>query len=292
VPLFTQLLFVLIATASVAQTAGELTARYGNPDAERFVSRPGISLMASYSENGTACELMIEPEHSIKQPADKEQSMATHTVTEIIDELIPQSERGVLLHYFIENMGAAEHQVAEYQNVTISRDFSRNLPAHHDENSATLVRKDVACKPGKPPQAYVPDIQLTADDLHNRYGDSRVERFPVRPGISLTAIYGAHREVCQMVVGPTRSIIPRDDPDKEMRPESLEQVLDEALPEQSRGSIVTTSTVLAGRIAVRQLEYENVIVSHTLVHVGAGESEAETQMTVQSKETACQQLGK
>jgi hypothetical protein len=50
--------------------------------------------------------------------------LATHTVTEIIDELIPQSERGILLNHSIENMGAGEYQVAEYQNVTISRYLS------------------------------------------------------------------------------------------------------------------------------------------------------------------------
>jgi hypothetical protein len=189
-------------------------------------------------------------------------------------------------------MGAAEHQVAEYQNVTISRDFSRNLPAHGDENSATLVRKDVACKPAKPAQEYVPDIQLTDDDLHSRYGDPGVERFAVRPGISLTVTYEAHREVCQMVVEPTRSILPRDEPDKEMQPESLEEVLDEVLPEQNRGTIVATWTVLAGRIAVRKLVYRNVVISHTVVHVSGDEPEMETGITVRSKASACQQLGK
>ena len=40
-------LFLVIATASVAQTATDLTARYGYPDVERFVVRPGITMMAS-----------------------------------------------------------------------------------------------------------------------------------------------------------------------------------------------------------------------------------------------------
>ena len=47
--------------------------------------------------------------------------MATGTVSEIIDELIPELERGILLNRMIANMGAAEFQVSEYQNVTISQ---------------------------------------------------------------------------------------------------------------------------------------------------------------------------
>jgi hypothetical protein len=51
--------------------------------------------------------------------------MATVTVSKVIDELTPESERGILLNRMIESMGAAEVQVAEYQNVTISRYFIR-----------------------------------------------------------------------------------------------------------------------------------------------------------------------
>src|ERR1700727_3848696 len=91
-------LFLVIATASVAQTATDLTARYGYPDVERFVVRPGITMMASYAEDRTACEMVIEPKHPIHRSDDKEQSMATATVSEIIDELAPESEAGVLLN--------------------------------------------------------------------------------------------------------------------------------------------------------------------------------------------------
>jgi hypothetical protein len=35
------LLFLLFAIIATAQTASELTARYGPPDVERFIVRPG-----------------------------------------------------------------------------------------------------------------------------------------------------------------------------------------------------------------------------------------------------------
>lgn len=49
--------------------------------------------------------------------------MATGTVSKIIDELIPESERGILLYRTIESMGASEYHTAEYQNVAISPIF-------------------------------------------------------------------------------------------------------------------------------------------------------------------------
>src|SRR5712692_7915759 len=65
----------LIAIVAAAQTASDLTARYGYPDVERFVVRPGITMMASNNEDRTASEMVIEPKHSSQQPNDKEQSV-------------------------------------------------------------------------------------------------------------------------------------------------------------------------------------------------------------------------
>jgi hypothetical protein len=79
------MLLLLMATAAAAQTASDLYSRYGDPDVERFVVRPGITLMASYAKDRTACEMVIAPKHPIQQSDHKEQSMATETVAEIID---------------------------------------------------------------------------------------------------------------------------------------------------------------------------------------------------------------
>lgn len=200
------LLFLVFANVAAAETSRDFTARYGYPDAERFVVRPGIVMTAKYAEDRTACEMLIEPEHSIRQPADIEQSMATDTVSKIIDELIPVGERGILLNRLYESMGAAEYQVAEYQNVTISRYFVRYLPANYDEKSARVVRKDWLCRSAIASQTYVPAIELNATDLLSRYGVPGAQRFVVRYGITLMVAYGTDQAACQMVVEPTRSI--------------------------------------------------------------------------------------
>ena len=256
------LLFLLFAMVAAAQTASDLTVRYGDPDAEQFVVRPGITMMARYAEDRTACEMLIEPKHSIQRPDDKEQSMATRTVSRIVDELIPESERGILLNRISENMGASEYQVADYQNVTIGQHFVRYLPANHDETSATVVRKDGPCSSAIAPRNNVPVIELNNTDLYSRYGDPVGERFVVRPGITLMATYGTDRAACRMVIEPMRrSIIPRVEPLKYIRPEVVTQIIDDVLPEADRGELLSGTVTKSGCNDFEAMDYQNVMVS-------------------------------
>jgi len=203
---------LLVLFPKCCQTADDFTARYGYPDAEKFLVRPEITMTTKYGDGQSACEMLIEPRNSGQRQSTKEPSMATAVVSEIIDELIPQWQRGSFLDHLIENMGAGEHQVFEYQNVTISRDFVRYLPVNQDEQFATIVRKDGVCRSSTVSQEFVPSIQLTAVDLHARYGDPVAQRFTIRANTMLTATYGQDQTACEISIGPTRSIFPRDEP--------------------------------------------------------------------------------
>ena len=285
------LLFIFFTIVAAAQSASDLTARYGDPNAERFAVRPGITLMTGY-EDRTACEMVIEPMHSIPRTDDKEQSMDTRTVSKIIDELIPESERGILLNRMIESMGASEYQVAEYQNVTISRYFVRYLPANHDEKSATIVRKDALCSSAIVSQAYVSAIELNAADLHSRFGEPDMERFVVRPGITLTVSYGTDRAACRMVIGPTRSIIPRDEPTQYMRPEDVTEIIDEVLPEANRGDLLLGVVTKSGCNDLETIDYQNITVSRFRHKCDLPKPEIEGAATLTRKDPACVRGGK
>ena len=286
------LLFLSITIVAAAQNASEFTARYGYPDAERFVVRPGITLLASYGGDRTACEMIIEPKHSlIRQRDDKDQSMVTDTVAKIIDELIPKSERGILLNHIIENMGAAEGQVAEYQNVTISQYFVRYLPVNEDEKSATIVRKDRMCRSAIAFQKYVPAIELTATDLHARYGDPDMERFVVRSGITLTVTYGVDQAACQMLVEPKGLIIPRDESAKYMRPEDVTEIIDEILPEADRGELLLHFVTKSGCNDYETIDHQNVTVSRFRHKCDLPKPEIEGAATVTRKNPACSNGG-
>jgi hypothetical protein len=287
------LLFLsLSGVVATAQTASDLAARYGNPDAEQFVVHPGITLTARYAADRTACEILIEPEYSTQRPDDKELSMATDTVSTIIDELIPESERGILLNRMIESMGASEYDSAEYQNVTISRYFVRYLPANHDEKSARVVRKDGPCDPTTAPQGRVPAIALTATDLRNRYGDPGAQRFMVRPGITLMATYGTDRAACRMVLGPTRSVIPRDEPARYTRSEDVTGIIDEVLPEADRGEQLRRVVTRSGCNDYEMIDYGNVTVSRLRHDCNLPKSEVEGQATVTRNNSGCTNVPK
>jgi hypothetical protein len=236
--------------------------------------------------------MLIEPQHSLHRPDGKEQSMASRTVAKIIDELIPESERGILLNRMIENMGASELQVALYQNVTISQYFVRYLPANHDEKSATLVRKDGACNSANASRNYVPTIKLNASDLQTRYGEPETRRFVVRPNITLTVSYGGDQAACRIVVDPTRSIIPRDETVQYMRPEEVTEIINEVLPEADRGELLNHSVTKSGCNDYEIIHYQNFTFLRFRHTCDLPKPEVEGMATITRKNPACRNGGK
>ena len=113
------LFLVLSAIVAPAQTASELTARYGDPDVERFLVRPGITLMARYAGDRTACEMVIEPIRSIIPRNESEMYMRPEVMTEIIDEVLPEADRGKLLLGVVTKSGCIDLETLDYENVTI-----------------------------------------------------------------------------------------------------------------------------------------------------------------------------
>lgn len=280
------LLLALFAIVAVAQTTIDFTARYGNPDAEKFLVRLEITLTAKYAEDHAACEMLIEPRHTGEAPSTKEQSMLTATVSEIIDELIPRWQRGVLLDHSIEHMGGSEHQVFEYQNVTISRNFVRYLPANHDKTSAIIVRKDIVCRSSRLSENFVPSVELTASDLHVRYGDPVTQRFNIRPDIKLTVTYSQDQVPCELAVGPTRSIIPRDEATKYMRSEVANDIVNELVPED-RGNVLFRTVTMSGCNQIETNNYQNAIISRFRHNCDLPKPEIEGTAAIMRKNPSC-----
>lgn len=184
-------------------------------------------------------------------------------------------------------MGALEARVAEYQNATISRYFTRYLPANHDETSATIIRKDGLCGSGIADQKFVPAIELNATHLQLRYGDPGVDRFVVRPCITLMVAYGTDQAACQMVVEPTRSIIPRHEPDRYMRPEVVTEIIDEILPEAERGELLLGVVTKSGCNDYETDDYQNFTVSRSRHKCHLPNPEIEGAATVTRKGSSC-----
>jgi len=86
-------ILLIMCTAVVAQSRDDLKGKYGQQVAETFLIRPGIIVTASYNSTGQVTELLIAPQLTglIKS---KGRGLNLATLNELIDELIPMSERG------------------------------------------------------------------------------------------------------------------------------------------------------------------------------------------------------
>jgi hypothetical protein len=111
----------LLVLPVTPQTSQELRQRYGNPDAERYVVRPGIVMTVAFAKDGQPCEMVIEPWHSVVPNDTSPKLMPSDKVTEIIDEVLPLTQRGKLLRDISFTGGCNLIRTADYETVTITR---------------------------------------------------------------------------------------------------------------------------------------------------------------------------
>ena len=144
--------FVFLAAASLLLAPGsqDFHSRYGEPDVERFTARPGIAVMVEYGSDRLACQALIEPPRSIIYAEQPAALMRSETVTEILEEIAPSSERGMDLETSISSMGCSESRRVEYENVTIVRATHNCLPLTPErETQTTVAFKRDTCRRSK-----------------------------------------------------------------------------------------------------------------------------------------------
>lgn len=122
-------LFAFSSAAAMGQTtASSLHNRYGQPNREEMQVRPGISMTVQYGLDQQACEIRIYTTTSSLLANAPEVPMLPETVTQIIDEIAPEDERGKSKMKMIENAGCNAMRIDEYENLTITRSTHECLP--------------------------------------------------------------------------------------------------------------------------------------------------------------------
>lgn len=135
---------------SIPQTAIDLHTRYGAPDAQRYVVRPGVTLMVTYGTDGFACQMVVEPTTSIIHRDEPAKYMRPEVVTEVLEEVLPEAERGTLILRTVTKSGCNDYETIDYQNVTVSRFRHKcRLPNPEIEGAATVTRKNLCSNGGK-----------------------------------------------------------------------------------------------------------------------------------------------
>jgi hypothetical protein len=67
-------------------------------------------------------------------------------MTEILDEVVPEADRGKVLLDTITKSGCNDFQITDCQNVTVSRSRHKcRLPNPDIEGAATVTRKNSSC---------------------------------------------------------------------------------------------------------------------------------------------------
>jgi hypothetical protein len=87
----TAFLFFSFQTSFPADTPQSLRNQYGQPISESYLVRPGIVASASYGASGHICEIVVSPQRLWNSTFDSKQ------LTEIVNEIVPESQRGKYL---------------------------------------------------------------------------------------------------------------------------------------------------------------------------------------------------
>jgi hypothetical protein len=80
-----------LATAS-AQTASGLANKHAHH--EVYDVQPGVQMTAKFATDGLVCEMQIEQAHFGKDGVDLRNGIVKEHINGLVDELVPQSERG------------------------------------------------------------------------------------------------------------------------------------------------------------------------------------------------------
>jgi hypothetical protein len=139
-------LLVALGTVAVTQSSQELRNRYGEPDLERFIARPGIGFTVQYGSDHLACEVLVEPPQPLAYTKEDVPLMSSEAVTEILEEVVPSRMRGKETGKIVTASGCNEFQIVEYENMSIMRSTHNCLPLKPErEIRATIAFKREIC---------------------------------------------------------------------------------------------------------------------------------------------------
>jgi hypothetical protein len=148
---------LLVAAASFVLTPSsqDLDNRYGEPDMERFIVRPGIGLTAEHGSDHLACQILIEPPQSLIHQEEQPPLMSSDGVSDVLEEIAPITTRGNETFNSISVSGCNESRITDYDNLTIMRSTHTCDASSHDQDAhiTIMFKRDICPKQTKQPQS-------------------------------------------------------------------------------------------------------------------------------------------
>lgn len=143
----------LLAATSVVllQSSQDFHNRYGKPDRERFVARPGIALTIDYGSDHLACQALIEPPQPLTYSQGHVPLMSSEAVSEVLEEVAPVAMRGKEISTGVFQSGCNVARTTDYENVSIMRSTHTCDPLSHEQDVRTAItfKQDNCPKQGK-----------------------------------------------------------------------------------------------------------------------------------------------
>jgi hypothetical protein len=137
---------ISIALPGTLQTTEGLRHKYGPPDAERYIVRPGIVMTVAFAKDGRPCEMVIEPRRSLVSTEPVSKPMPSDKVSEILNEVLPTSQRGRLLQDITFTGGCNSIRNTDYETVSISRTIVCPSGGETGESSVRVRFKKSQCQ--------------------------------------------------------------------------------------------------------------------------------------------------
>ena len=117
---------------------------------ETYEIRRGILMMPRYSDDGQVCEITLEKHHYSNETANLSSAIPREIFTELINELVPPSERGQKTmdfgrEYISAYSGNSITTFAEYESVSIQIFGIASPPTSAGDVVAVIQWKKRAC---------------------------------------------------------------------------------------------------------------------------------------------------
>lgn len=90
----TGLAFAIVFLLLPVNSENERFSKYKRVEA--YEVRPGILMMPRYSVNGEVCMVVLQKDHYVNEVVLLDSTLSREEITQILDELVPPSERGPL----------------------------------------------------------------------------------------------------------------------------------------------------------------------------------------------------
>ena len=133
-------------------------------------------------------------------------------------------------------------------------------------------------------------LAQSSRELHRRYGEPDMERFNVRPGVSLTVEYGSDHLACKFSIAPTKPFDPSDSVGtfSTISSDTVTEILDEILPVSTLGKETgraTTASSCANE--VESFEYDSAVIVRSVIGCASSKPQQENHATVWLKRDIC-----